>query len=152
MHGALLKLDFQKAYDSVNWSFLRLVMVKLGFGNMWINWIMNCVSLASMSILLNGSPLKPFKMEKGLRKGDPLSPYLFILVTEVLVVLLNKAQESNLIAPLEIGKNKVWLKLLQSAKTRYGKNKLFSYPRCVCVDVWFELKVHQILFHILECE
>lgn len=115
MHGALLKLDFQKAYDSVNWAFLRAVMVKLGFGCKWVRWIMNCVSSASMSILLNGSPLKPIKMEKGLRQGDPLSPYLFILVTEVLVVLLNRTQRLNLIAPIEIGKDQVRLKLLQFA-------------------------------------
>ena len=88
--GTLIKLDFQKAYDSVNWTFLELVMEKLGFGRTWIRWIMNCVTSASMSILLNGSPLKPFKMEKGLRKGDPLSPYLFILVSEALVCLLKK--------------------------------------------------------------
>ena len=71
--GTLIKLDFQKAYDLVNWSFLKLVMKKLGFGRQWIRWIMNCVTSASMSILLNGSPLKIFKMEKGLRQGDPLS-------------------------------------------------------------------------------
>ena len=71
--GTLIKLDFQKAYDLVNWSFLKLVMKKLGFGRQWIRWIMNCDTSASMSILLNGSPLKIFKMEKGLRQGDPLS-------------------------------------------------------------------------------
>lgn len=58
--GALVKLDFQKAYDSVNWSFLEQVMIKMGFGRLWIQWIINFVSSYSMSILLNGSPLKPF--------------------------------------------------------------------------------------------
>lgn len=65
--GALLKLDFQKAYDSVRWSFLQSVMSKMGFGRKWIKWIMTCVSTASLSIILNGSPLKPLKMERGLR-------------------------------------------------------------------------------------
>ena len=113
--GTLIKLDFQKAYDLVNWSFLELVMEKLGFGRKWIRWIMNCVSSASMCILLNGSPLKPFKMEKGLRQGDPLSPYLFILVSEALVCLLKKADDMNLIEPVHIGKEKVSLKHLQFA-------------------------------------
>ena len=103
--GSLIKLDFQKAYDSVNWSFLKLVMEKLGFGRKWIRWIMNCVSSASISILLNGSPLKPFKMEKGLRQGDPLSPYLFILVSKALVCLLKKADDMNLIEAVHIGKS-----------------------------------------------
>lgn len=68
-----------------------------------------------MSILLNGSPLKPFKMEKGLRQGDPHSPYLFILVTEVLVSLLKKANELNHINAVEVGKDKLRLNLLQFA-------------------------------------
>ena len=113
--GTLIKLDFEKAYDSVNWSFLRKVLDKLGFGRKWIRWIMNCVSSASLSILLNGSPLKPFKMEKGLRQGDPLSPYLFILVSEALVCLLKKAEVLNLIEPVHIGKEKISLKHLQFA-------------------------------------
>lgn len=113
--SALLKLDFQKAYDSVKWSFLKLVMVKLGFGRKWIKWIMLCVSSASLSIILNRSPLKPFKMEKGLRQGDPLSPYLFILVSEALVCLLNKAKELSLIESVSIGKDKIRLKHLQFA-------------------------------------
>ena len=113
IHGTLIKLDFQKAYDSVNLSFLELIMEKLGFGRKWIRWIINCVCTASMSIILNGSPLKPFKMEKGLRQGDPLSPYLFILVSEGLVSILQKANEMNLIEAVSIRKAKVNLKHLQ---------------------------------------
>ena len=111
----LLKLDFQKAYDSVNWSFLKLVMIKMDFGWKWISWIMRCVCSASMFILVNGSPLKPFKMEKVLKQGDPLLPYLFILISEALVCLLKKDEDLNLIEAVQIGKDHIWLKHLQFA-------------------------------------
>lgn len=110
--GALVKLDFQKAYDSVKWKFLEQVMTKLGFGRRWIHWIMTCVGTASMSIILNGSPLKPFHMGKGLRQGDPLSPYLFILVSEALVCFLKKVEGLCLIRPIMIGCDTVPLKHL----------------------------------------
>ena len=113
--GALIKVDFQMAYDSINWAFLRKVMEKLGFGRTWIAWIMECVSSASMSVLLNGSPLRPFKMERGLRQGDPLSPYLFILVSEALIYLLKKADGMKIIEAMKIGKAKVSVKHLQFA-------------------------------------
>jgi reverse transcriptase-like protein len=87
----------------------------MGFGRKWIRWIMNCVSSASLSIIVNGSPLKPVKIEKGLRQGDPLSPYLFILVSEALVCILKKAEELRLIESVTIGKDKVNIKHLQFA-------------------------------------
>ena len=133
--GALLKLDFQRAYDSVNWTFLKMVMLKLGFGRKWIGWVMNCVSTASMSILLNGTPLKPFKMEKGLRQGDPLSPYLFILVSEVLVYLMKKANDLNRIEAVQIGKDKVQLKHLQ-----FADDTLIFVPRnSTCITNYFRI-------------
>ena len=133
--GSLIKLDFQKAYDSVNWSFLEIVMVKLGFGRKWISWIMNCVRSASMSILLNGSPLPPFKMEKGLRQGDPLSPYLFLLVSEALVYMLKKAENLNLIEPVHIGKEKVRLKHLQFADDIL----IFAPKNPMCIINYFRI-------------
>ena len=110
-------------------------MEKLGFGRQWIRWIMNCVSTASMSIILNGSPLKPFKMEKGLRQGDPLSPYLFILVSEGLVSILQKAHELNLIEVVSIGKAKVNLKHLQFA----NDNIIFAPKNSICIVNYFRI-------------
>ncbi|XP_052110107.1 uncharacterized protein LOC127741497 [Arachis duranensis] len=69
--AAIIKLDFQKAYNRVKWSFLDFVLQKMGFGQKWRVWVMECVTTASLSILINGSPSKLFKMERGLRQGDP---------------------------------------------------------------------------------
>ena len=133
--GTLVKLDFKSAYDSVKWGFLKQVMKKLGFGRKWISWIMECVSSASMSIQLNDSPLRPFKMEKGLRQGDPLSPYLFILVSEVLVHILQKAHEMNMIEAVSIGKLKVSLKHLQFADDML----IFAPKNPVCIINYFRI-------------
>ena len=135
LSGTLIKLDFHKAYDSVNWAFLELAMKKLGFGRKWIGWIVNCVTSASMSILLNGTPLKPFKMGKGLRQGDPLSPYLFILVSEMLVHFLKKAKDLNLIDGVPIGKDKVRLQHLQFA----DDTLIFAPKNPDCIRNYFRI-------------
>ena len=88
-----------------------------------------------MSILLNGSPLPPFKMEKGLRQGDPLSPYLFILVSKALVNILKKAHDMNLIEDVNIGKTKVSLKHLQFA----DDTLIFVPKNSMCVTNYFRI-------------
>ncbi|GJR68620.1 putative RNA-directed DNA polymerase, eukaryota, reverse transcriptase zinc-binding domain protein [Tanacetum coccineum] len=80
----LFKVDFEKAFDRVCWSFLRDIMVQMGFGVKWLMWMNSCLSSASISVLLNGAPSKEFKMERGLCQGDPLSPFLFLLVAEAI--------------------------------------------------------------------
>ena len=76
----LFKVDFEKAFDSVNWNFLQNTMRQMGFGIKWRKWIASCLSSASISIVVNGSPSKEFKLERGLRQGDPLSPFFLRIV------------------------------------------------------------------------
>ncbi|XP_057734086.1 uncharacterized protein LOC130949353 [Arachis stenosperma] len=81
----------------------------MGFGQRWRNWVKECVSTATMSVLVNGSPSKSFKMERGLRQGDPLSPLLFVLVVDVLHKMLGEAVRNGCIAPLLVERDRIEL-------------------------------------------
>ncbi|GJQ94324.1 hypothetical protein Tco_0005463 [Tanacetum coccineum] len=90
------KVDIQKAYDTVDWVFLKEVLLAFGFHVRMVNWIMECVTTTSFSLSINGTLHGYFKGKRGLRQGDPLSPYLFTLIMEVLTLMLRrKVQDSD---------------------------------------------------------
>ena len=101
--GILCKLDIENAYDHIRWDFLMQMLERMGFGSKWIRWINWCISTASFSVLINGSPSGFFRSSRGLRQGDPLSLYLFVIGMEVLSCLLKRAVEGNFIYGCRFG-------------------------------------------------
>ena len=77
--GVLCKLDMGKAFDHISWDFLMYMLQRCGFFEQWRKWILFCISTMKFSILINGSPKDFFRSSRGLRQGDPLSPFLFVL-------------------------------------------------------------------------
>lgn len=85
--------------------FLDFVLDRKGFGSRWKKWIHGCLSSANFSVIVNGKPGNSFSASRGLRQGDPLSPFLFTLVVDVLGRITNKAKEVSLIEGFEVGRN-----------------------------------------------
>ena len=100
-----LKLDMRKAYDRVEWEFLERAMLHLGFSRRFVATIMSCVKSVSYSVLLNGVPGSNIKPSRGLRQGDPLSPYFFLVCAMGLQGLLHKVESEGLIRGVSICKN-----------------------------------------------
>ncbi|KAK2637372.1 hypothetical protein Ddye_032164 [Dipteronia dyeriana] len=113
--GFLVKLDFEKAHDSLYHNFLDDTIRDMGFGEKWRQWIRNCISSPSLSVLVNGSFSRQFKIQRGLRQRDPLSPFLFNVAVEGLSALFKKAEEANLMKGVIFGKDEVHVSYLQFA-------------------------------------
>ncbi|KAL4346365.1 hypothetical protein GQ457_17G012800 [Hibiscus cannabinus] len=92
-----------KAYDTVDWNFLDLVLQRMGFGTKWRWWVNMCISSASISVLINGVPSSRFNIKRGLRQGCPLSPLLFNLIGEALSVLICSAVNKGILKGVSIG-------------------------------------------------
>jgi len=111
----IVKVNFEKAYDSVKWDFLFYMMEKLGFCSKWIKWIRGCLQSSTISVLVNDSPTEEFKPEKGLRQGDPLAPFLFLLVVEGLAGAVRQVESKGLFKGIKVGRKEISITMLQFA-------------------------------------
>jgi len=99
----VFKVDYEKAYDLVSWVFIYYMLGRLRFCRKWIEWIKNCLESSSISVLVNGSSTTEFKPKKGLRQGDPLTPFHFLIVAERLAWVVRLAEEKRLVESIEVG-------------------------------------------------
>eukprot|EP00253_Pinus_taeda_P019947 PITA_19947 len=93
--GMLLKLEPSKAFDSLSWNYMEKILLAFGFNASWVRWIMSLLTSSFFLVLINGIPSKTFHPSRGIRQGDPLSPFLFIIVAEGLGQSINHAQQAN---------------------------------------------------------
>ena len=102
-----IKVDLEKAYDKIEWSFIREVLMNANLPQNLISLIMSCVSSVSTSILFNGGNMEPIFRSRGIRQGDPLSPYLFILCMEALGFLIDEKCKDKSWSPIKSSNNGV---------------------------------------------
>ena len=98
----ILKLDLTKAFDRVDWSYVRLILIQIGIPLLTVNWIMACITSVNFAVLVNGTPSPFFTASRGIRQGYPLSPLLFILVIEGFSLLIRDARNNGLIRGIQI--------------------------------------------------
>ncbi|GJZ90239.1 putative RNA-directed DNA polymerase, eukaryota, reverse transcriptase zinc-binding domain protein [Tanacetum coccineum] len=147
----IFKVDFEKAFDSVRWDYLDSVMEKLGFGNKWRSWIHGCFSNARSSVLVNGSPTSEFDLYRGLRQGDPLSPFLFILAMEGLHALSCKAEEMGLFKGATFGRDNMNVSYLMYVDdviflgewSKTNTHNLVCMLRCFFLISGLKINVHK---------
>ncbi|GJS89195.1 RNA-directed DNA polymerase, eukaryota [Tanacetum coccineum] len=129
----VLKIDFEKAYDSLSWEFLDRMMEFMHFPIQWRKWIRASLHSARASILINGSPTVEFRLQRGLRQGDPLSHFLFIIAMEGLHVAMEDAIASNFFQGLKIGNDE-----LSISHLLYADDVLFMRE-------WSSTNIHNLL-------
>ncbi|GKA95937.1 putative RNA-directed DNA polymerase, eukaryota, reverse transcriptase zinc-binding domain protein [Tanacetum coccineum] len=147
----VFKVDFEKAFDSLRWDFLDLILDKLGFGSTWGAWIRGCLYNARSSVLVNGSPTEEFVIHRGLRQRDPMSHFLFILAMEGLHALTCKAEALGLFKGVTIGRDNLSISHLMYADDAIffgdwswiNAQNLISMLRCFFLISGLQINIHK---------
>ncbi|GJR10771.1 RNA-directed DNA polymerase, eukaryota [Tanacetum coccineum] len=133
----VFKVDFEKAYDSIRWDFLDDILRKFGFGEKLCKWIQSCLRSSRGSINLNRSPTEEFQFYKGLKQGDPLSPFLFILIMESLHLSFQWVKDARMFKGIKLGSS-------------VSISHMFYADDAVFVGQWYESNINTLV-HVLEC-
>ncbi|GKA31135.1 RNA-directed DNA polymerase, eukaryota, reverse transcriptase zinc-binding domain protein [Tanacetum coccineum] len=133
----IFKVDFEKAYDSVRWDYLDDILYNFGFGDRWRMWIKGYLKSSMGFVLINESPSSEFQFFKGLKQGDPLSPFLFILVMESLHISFSHVIQAGLFSRISINDS-------------LHLSHLFYADDVVFVGDWNDSNLATIV-HVLKC-
>nr|GEW29535.1 RNA-directed DNA polymerase, eukaryota [Tanacetum cinerariifolium] len=133
----IFKVDFEKAYDSVRWDFLDDVLKKFGFGNKLCAWIQSCLRSSRGSIIINGSPTEEFQFFKGIKQGDPLSPFLFILIMKSLHLSFQRVADVGMFKGINLS-------------PLMNLSHMFYTDDAVFVGQWCDGNINTLV-HVLEC-
>ncbi|GJZ68973.1 RNA-directed DNA polymerase, eukaryota [Tanacetum coccineum] len=131
------KVDFAKAYDSVRWDYLLDILHAFGFGPNWCRWIRGTFTSSMASILVNGSPTSEFPFCCGLKQGDPLAPYLFILIMESLHISFSRVVDDGLFKGFQLHGS-------------VNISHLFYADDAMFIGEWSEQNLHNIV-KVLNC-
>jgi hypothetical protein len=102
LNAVISKLDFKRAYDSVNWQFLHLLFDQIGLDRNVSKWIMGCITSVNTTVLVNGTPTDFFKCHRGLRQGCLMSPLIFLLVIEALSKMMIQVVDAGTFQGLKV--------------------------------------------------
>ncbi|GJS24842.1 RNA-directed DNA polymerase, eukaryota [Tanacetum coccineum] len=130
-------VDFEKAFDSVRWDYLDDILRMFSFGEKWCAWIQSCLRSSRGSVIVNVSPTEEFQFHKGLKQGDPLSPFLFLLVIESLHISFQRVVDAGMFKGIVLGPS-------------LHLSHMFYVDAAIFVGQWNESNIDTIV-HVLEC-
>lgn len=137
-----MKVDFEKAFDCVSWNYLKYLMKRMGFRNRLLSWMNAYVFSSTMHVLMNGSLTKELQVGTGLLQGDPLSPFLFLLVVEGLSSIVSNSTIQGKYLPFKVCKN-LHLRVFNLQTIRFycgkGRGKTCEPSKQYRMDLsWFQ--------------